>query len=424
MLVFWWAMSLASQLLAESFVFSRLQEEGSFIEAAWQDSVNGEPRESDINTQRLSAAYETVGSGKYFWFQFAENRKLASRSVEESTVQFDPLVPGAQRRQRLTGSSGEPLLLWSGGFARNGRTFTVGVAEDVSTIDARLSVFRWYFAAMSAILLIALLAVQHMIVKRSVNKLDVIRDDIKRLEHGQAVSVTEDVPAEVLPLVREFNRLLVRFEQRLRQSRNAVGNLAHGLKGPLNLLMRSKDSADNLVENQKIIAENAEVIHTLIESELKRARLAGRSSAGQRFELEAELPSLCGLLEQVYADKGIDIRYTINPQVELNYDRQDMLELIGNLLDNAVKWANAVVMVTVRDVDGIWLDFEDDGPGCSPAECRMLTRRGVRLDESIAGHGLGLSIVKDIIETYNGRLEFSRSQRLGGMHASVFLPNS
>lgn len=423
MLVFWWAMSLASQLLADSFVYSRLQEEGSFIESAWADTANI-PIESDINTQRLSPAYETVGSGKYFWIHVTEGQTLESQSVGDTQIDVDALVPGEQRRNRVIGANGEPLLLWLGGFARDGRSFTIAVAEDVSTIDARLDVFRWYFALMSAILLAALLAVQHMIVKRSVNKLDVIREDIKRLEHGQAVAVTEDVPAEVLPLVREFNRLLVRFEQRLRQSRNAVGNLAHGLKGPLNVMMRSNDSAQGSTANQKIMAENAEAIHTLIESELKRARLAGRGSAGQRFDLEAELPSLCGLLEQVYVDKGIDIRCTINPQVELNYDRQDMLELIGNLLDNAVKWANAVVMVNVRDVDGIWLDFEDDGPGCSPAECRMLTRRGVRLDESIAGHGLGLSIVKDIVETYNGRLEFSRSKRLGGMHVSVFLPKS
>ncbi|MBX2837086.1 MAG: sensor histidine kinase [Gammaproteobacteria bacterium] len=422
MLVFWWAVSLASQLLTESFVFSRLENEALNVNTALQ------LRESDltsaqVNSHRLSPDYDKPVSGKYFWIRFKDGTELLSRSAWEQPQLFDQLAAGEQRRIRTEGLAGEPLLLWLGGFSREGQEFTLGIAEDFSAIKARLAVFRWYFALMAGLLLAALLSVQHMIVKRSVKKLEVIREDIKRLEHGLAVSVTEDVPTEVLPLVREFNRLLVRFEQRLRQSRNAVGNLAHALKGPLNLLMRDS-RADGTATDTTMVAQNAERIHTLIESELKRARLAGRSAAGQRFDLEAELPSLCGLLEQVYSEKGVDVRVNISPHVELKFDRQDMLELIGNLLDNAVKWAKSVVMVSVRSNDGIYLDIEDDGPGCTPAECRMMMRRGVRLDESVAGHGLGLSIVKDIVDTYNGTLEFSSSQRLGGLQASVYLPHS
>jgi signal transduction histidine kinase len=426
MLVFWWAGALASRLLTESFVYAALEREAPSIVAALMlpDAAAQKPT---IGAATLPDKYKQPESGQYFRLVFDDQQELLSDSATQQTLTLSKLAPGQQQRFRSTGVLNEPLLVWAGGFSIQGRQFTLGIAADITAIDARLQVFRWYFAAMTGILLGALLFVQHMIVNRSVKKLDVIREDIKRLEQGQAVSVTEDVPSEVLPLVREFNRLLVRFEQRLRQSRNAVGNLAHALKGPLNLLMRSSvTSASTSVDSSsaQVLAQNAERIHTLIESELKRARLAGRSSAGQRFELDHELPSLCGLLEQVYADKGVDVRYNISPQVELNYDRQDMLELFGNLLDNAVKWANNVVMISVRNVDGVWIDIEDDGPGCSPAECRMLTRRGVRLDESVAGHGLGLSIVKDIVDTYNGRLEFSRSQRLNGMHASVFLPQS
>ena len=117
----------------------------------------------------------------------------------------------------------------------------------------------------------------------------------------------------------------------------------------------------------------------------------------------------------------MDIRYNIPPDMEWPHDRQDMLELIGNLLDNAVKWADAVVILTVRHVDGIRLEVEDDGPGVSAAKCRQLTERGTRLDESVAGHGLGLSIVKDIVGTYQGSLDFSRSQRLGGLRVTVLL---
>jgi len=118
--------------------------------------------------------------------------------------------------------------------------------------------------------------------------------------------------------------------------------------------------------------------------------------------------------------------------VELVHDRQDMLELVGNLLDNAVKWANGVAMLSVRstrdageggpDANGILIDVEDDGPGCSPEELARLTGRGVRLDESVVGHGLGLSIVRDIVDTYGGELDLGRSTRLGGLRATVRLP--
>ncbi len=133
--------------------------------------------------------------------------------------------------------------------------------------------------------------------------------------------------------------------------------------------------------------------------------------------------ALIGLLEQVYSDKQVDVRYNIGPGVELVHDRQDMLELIGNLLDNAVKWSRSVVIINLRNANGILMDVEDDGPGCSPEELGRLTERGVRIDESVAGHGLGLSIVKDIVDSYEGRLELATSARLGGLRASVFLPS-
>ena len=201
-----------------------------------------------------------------------------------------------------------------------------------------------------------------------------------------------------------------------------MGNLAHSLKGPLNLLLRAAESPQIGSSEKSTIADNAEHIRRLIESELKRARLAGRGTVGQLFNVDSEIPALIGLLKQVYSEKDVDVRYNIGPEVELVHDRQDMLELIGNLLDNAVKWCNGVVMVNMRYASGILIEVEDDGPGCSPEELARLTGRGVRLDESVAGHGLGLSIVKDIVDTYEGRLTLSASARLGGLKATVHLP--
>ncbi|MBX2823328.1 MAG: GHKL domain-containing protein, partial [Gammaproteobacteria bacterium] len=102
--------------------------------------------------------------------------------------------------------------------------------------------------------------------------------------------------------------------------------------------------------------------------------------------------------------------------------RQDMLELIGNLLDNAAKWCRSLVLITIQREGGVSIDVEDDGPGCSPQVLSPLTGRGVRVDESVAGHGLGLSIVKDIVDSYDGQVKLQPSTRLGGLKASIFLP--
>ncbi len=419
MFVFWWSATLASRLLTDRFVFEGLAASARSVESVLEfDSPTPGIR---LGNYRLDPAYERPASGHYFVVR-TQDGTLSSRSAWEQHFQVPLLAAGEQRLMRGTGIAGEPMLFWYGGYSRQGQLFTIAVAKDISAMKNKLQVFQWFSASIALVLLLALLGVQRLIVKRSVDKLDTIRRDMKRLEHGKAVALSEDVPAEVLPLVREFNRMLRRYDQRLRQSRNAVGNLAHSLKGPLNLLLRETESIPAEQHDQAVIAQNAEAIRQLIESELKRARLAGRGTVGQRFDVDAELPALIGLLEQVYSDKSVDVRYNIGPGVELVHDRQDMLELIGNLLDNAVKWSRSVVIVNLRSARGILIDVEDDGPGCSPEELGRLTQRGVRLDESVAGHGLGLSIVKDIVDMYEGRLELVASTRLGGLRATVFLP--
>ncbi len=449
MLLFWWAGSLVTRLLSESLVYSRLETEASHVLGAMEfpDIEVDAPRMSNA---RLHPAYDSPYSGKYYFVSLNGESNIYSRSTWEQDFNFVQLPPGGQEKGRITGKTAEPILYWSGGFAVNGHQFTVTVAEDMSPIHERLTVFQIYFAAITLLLLIALLIVQHLIVRLSLKKLQTVRGDIHKLEQGQAVALSENVPTEILPLVHEFNRLLLLFDQRLKHSRNALGNLAHTLKGPLNLLLRYSDNAEgDMPDNSRVqLKQNTEQILQIIEGELKRARLAGQGGPGQLFDLKAEIPSLCGLLKQTYSDKDIDIHVDVEHGVVLHFDRQDMLELIGNLLDNAVKWAATSVHLSVASVSdsslstlrqrnpgttteanqhpgrrqGIRFTIEDDGPGCSPDQFHRLTERGVRLDESVAGHGLGLSIVKDIVETYSGVLELQKSSRLGGLFVGVYLP--
>lgn len=420
--VFWWAITLSSRLLIESYVFMRLENEAQNIVSTLEfDPVNSTwPRMAPF---KLHRAYNEPASGHFYMVSFAAGPVLMSRSSWEQSFTVHHLSPGESRRLRLRGFANAPLLMWVGGYVREGWQFTISVAQDINPIVKTLRIFQWFAAAVATLLLLALLGVQRLVMKRSVNKLNAIRRDMQRLEQGKVVALSEDVPTEIIPLVREFNQLLRRFDQRLRQSRNAVGNLAHALKGPLNLLLRSTETSDIEESEKKRLVDNAQHIRKLIETELKRARLAGRSAVGKRFDIAAELPAMFGLLKQVYSDKSVDVRFSADSDMELMHDRQDMLELVGNLLDNAAKWCRSVVVITIRRNNGIVIDVEDDGPGCSPEVLSQLTGRGVRLDESVAGHGLGLSIVNDIVDIYDGQLRLQPSKQLGGLHASVYLPD-
>jgi signal transduction histidine kinase len=234
------------------------------------------------------------------------------------------------------------------------------------------------------------------------------------------------VPSEILPLVRKLNRLLLLFTQRLERSRTAAGNLSHAIKGPLGLLRQQLlDPALSVdPKTREALIEQVERLHRLAERQLKRARLAGAGGAGLRFDPDEELPTLARLLGRIHAPKVLDVQLDIRTSGPLDVDREDMLELLGNLLDNACKWANTrVICSLLTEGKALVFKVEDDCPGCSDAEIADITGRGVRLDEEVSGHGLGLAIAKEIVESYRGRISFHRSE-LGGLCAEVRLPAS
>jgi signal transduction histidine kinase len=255
-------------------------------------------------------------------------------------------------------------------------------------------------------------------------KLDPVKNDIKRLEHGEIKNLSDDVPAEILPVIQEFNRILILLGQRLDRSRNALGNLAHALKGPLNLLTQYYDTAEEGMDIEQVnqAKTQTERIRQLMERELKRARLAGKDMPVQRFNPKNNLPDLISVLNQIHQNKALDIQYMIADEVPSFGDLEDMHELLGNLLDNACKWATSKVRCILTGHDEIHIIIEDDGRGLSIQELEQLSQRGVRLDETVEGHGLGLSIAKDIVKLYGGQLLFSPSQELGGLKIQIILP--
>jgi len=418
-----WLGSTVVRQLSEDLIASRLDHDAENLVAAFDYAGLPAPQ---LSRRLHNPVYERPYSGHYYLLRLADGSELRSRSLWDETLNFVDVETGDTNRQRITGPNGQPLLLLVQGYRKQGQNFTLAVAEDLTSVKQDVEFFQLVFAAVSFVILVLLVVVQRTIVRRSFRQLDVVREDIRRLEQGEIDQLSQQVPSEVLPLVHEFNRLLQLLGSRVQRSRNALGNLSHALKGPLNLLIQQLDS-DELKDRPAFrhsLRDQADRIHQLMERELRRARLTGTAAPGQRFDAAKEIPNLFDIIRKMYPEKRLDLQCDIPQESTLSFDREDMLELMGNLLDNAAKWASSTVRCRILLGESVDLIVEDDGPGCSQQELDLLSRRGVRLDESTAGHGLGLAIARDIAVLYSGEMHFERSVDLGGLSVRVALKHA
>ena len=437
----WWLGHAALHRSTEAYVLSRLEHDAeALLRALAKGGLERTPQPGHqahhpLRPDGLGLIYQRPFSGHYYAILTAEGHQQLSRSLRgqllggqligDQLLGIEPLPVGQVTDWEVRGPRGQRLLVRGAGYRIGDASVTIAVAEDLIPLLDELQVFERLFAVLAIGGLVLMLLVQRLIVRRALRQLRPIYRDIEALEHGTADSLTEAVPREVLPLVRKFNALLAVYGQRLERSRNAAGNLAHALKTPLNLILQQLERLEHPFddEQRQRCREQVQRVQALVERELKRARIAGGLRPGSMFETAADLPVLIELLERMHADKGLSIRCDNRLSTPLMVDREDMLELIGNLLDNACKWANSQVHCQLEPSgNGLRLWVEDDGPGCTEAELAAIGARGMRVDERVDGHGLGLSIVREILDLYKGRLELGRSPSLGGFRACVELP--
>jgi len=184
MFVFWWSATLGSRLLIEGYVYRALESEAKSIVSTLEEP-NGNQLKFSLGQYKLNPAYSRPASGQYFIVQF-DDHHLASRSSWDQLFDIELIAPGQSQKRRSAGLAGEPLLMWLGGYQRSGQKFTVMVASDVTPIQDRLNIFQWFAALIAFALLAATLGVQRWIVRGSVQKLNAIRSDMLKLEHGRA----------------------------------------------------------------------------------------------------------------------------------------------------------------------------------------------------------------------------------------------
>jgi signal transduction histidine kinase len=295
------------------------------------------------------------------------------------------------------------------------------VAQSRETIDVQIHRLRWTLFWSFLALGVGLLVLAALQTFYGLWPLRRVRQEVAAIRSGQKTRISHQFPAEIRPLTEEINQLLAHNEEQAEEARRHAGNLAHALKTPLTVITnaataKSPDLADT-------VCREAVVMRRQVDHHLARARAIGRRASAQaRATVWESLEAVQRALDILYEKSTVDIAG--DHQAQVRVERQDLDEMIGNLVENAAKYGGGRVFVTVeRKGDMVDILVEDDGPGIPETKRESLFARGARLDTTgKPGTGLGLAIVRDVAEIYGGRITLEESEDLGGLLARLTLP--
>jgi two-component system sensor histidine kinase PhoQ len=296
--------------------------------------------------------------------------------------------------------------------------FTYQIAESRQAYDIQVNGFRKSMSVWLIVAVIILLAVQGVILRWSLAPLRKLALEISDIEEGRKEAVSGIYPPELEILTRNLNALIRNSQQHLRRYRDALGDLAHSIKTPLAVIRTSMQSGSKDVEINGI-SEQLQRIDQVVNYQLQKAAASGRSVLATPVEVSPLAEKILNSLDKVYAGKSIRLEMDIEEGLRFLGDEGDLMEILGNLLDNACKWAKQWVMLSAssRVFEGrkhIVLEISDDGPGIPDELLQKVLQRGGRLDSSVEGQGIGLAVVRNLVEElYQGRLTVSRNEPVG-----------
>ncbi len=307
--------------------------------------------------------------------------------------------------------------------------YLISVAGDAVEIDDEMRTFNEALALTFCVLAVVLLLTTMFQVRFGLAPLKRISESLAAIRSGAAERLEGTFPDEIAPLARETNALIEANREIVQRARTHVGNLAHALKTPLSVIVNEAAAREDAFATK--VREQTDIMRDQVARHLERARLAARlSSIGSVTEIGPVVTALARTMEKIHHDRGIAIDVEAPEDVRFRGERQDLEEMIGNLVDNACKWAKSRVSVEVlrdgsaaREQPLVRLVIDDDGPGLSPAqrEEAQEAHRGRRLDETKPGSGLGLSIVVELADLYGGELSLGTAP-IGGLRAELVLP--
>ncbi|BDM65736.1 two-component sensor histidine kinase [Shewanella sp. NFH-SH190041] len=373
-----------------------------------------------IDQSALSVFYKPAYSGRYFQLNLP-NEVIRSRSLWDQTLDIKPLGKGQTRVWQAKGPENHDMQLLSVGLSSNvsHQTATLTVAQDLSIGRQVFSEIYGTKLLINLVMLGGMIAGIFLVLRQSFKPVKQIQQSLSRLRDGEITKLElDDIPPEITPLAQTYNELLDYTTKQIERSRNNMGNLSHGLKTPL-AVMQQQVEVLGLQDPQmaEAMQQQLDLIRKMVERKLAAARITGNMLPAAQLSVPRDLESLFDTLGKVHRHKNIQCKLDLDTDISrLPIHREDGMELLGNLLDNAYKWASSEVRLAVRNGEkGAVVHIDDDGPGVADNELDLMTQRGTRLDETVMGHGLGLSIVREIAEQYDINILFGRSQALAGL---------
>jgi signal transduction histidine kinase len=360
---------------------------------------------------------------------------IASQSLFSDSLDLKQMTGRADDKAKdqvtgaLVGPLGQNLRVLSRTIVLDhDRSYEVAVAGDFGEITAQVADFRNSVILTLAVFGVGLIFAVFIQIRWGLRPLDRVRRALADLRSGEEARFEGPFPVEIEPLAKELNALLESNQEVIDRARTQVGNLAHALKTPLSVVLNEARAGKGPLAVK--VAEQAEIMRTQVNHYLDRARIAARVNViGAATDVGPALARLVRVMTRIHSERGIQIFLEVPEDARFKGEQQDLEEIVGNLVDNACKWARTKVRVTVTYTapqgamafGHLKIVIDDDGPGLTAAQMQEATRRGRRLDETKPGSGLGLSIVTDLVALYQGRFALATAPE-GGLRAEIDLP--
>lgn len=387
---------------------------------------------------RFEPLFEQTHSGWYWQIKpldeagkrWRVSASLATGELESPIEKKFPSDETGTRWMNVKGPTGEPIRiveLIDTLQHEPGPRYSITVAGPIDELNERVSEFGQRLTVALALAGLGLLATTLFQVRFGLLPLQKIERGLAAIRSGEKTQLDGELPTEIEPLQTELNALIKSNQEIVDRARTQVGNLAHALKTPLAVI--TNEARDDPTPFARKVAEQATLMRDQVSHYLDRARMAARVGVVGRVTTVPEvIEPLARALERIHRDKGVSIRVECPQDARFQGEKQDLEEMLGNLLDNAAKWSRRQVDLTVTmappakgQVRRIVFIVEDDGPGLTEEQRAKIGKRGLRLDETKPGSGLGLSIVADLALSYRGEFSLDSSRR-GGLAARLELP--
>ncbi len=368
---------------------------------------------SDLIDTKLSQPDSTT----YAWI-IDQTKAIAWKSTSALNKIITPISPLKKGEKRFTQITigGTPHFIYSYNITWVTRTgafpLTFNVVTDTQLFDAQIERYRedlWQWLSIMALLL---LITQMLVLRWGLRPMRQVSIEIAAIESGQQKNLKGKYPRELKLLTDSINSLINHERKQQKRYRNGLADLAHSLKTPLAILRGAVGSEDS--KQNTALIEQIDRMDNIVEYQLRRVAAAGSSPGMRLLALRPVAEKIINTVAKVYRSKHINVRIDIEDRINLRIDEGDLMELLGNLIDNAFKWCHKSVILSAKtEHNKVIISVEDDGPGIKYQEVARILERGVRADQSIPGHGIGLAIVRDIIQVYGGRLSIDQDQTDG-----------